>query len=222
MQLLKNVTVKFNHKLILENVNLNSEAKKIAIIGLNGSGKSTILNLLTNEIMPNEGEIYSIKNATYFFQNFSLFSDLTVNENMQLFIHQNWNETLATQLDLHNFKDKKISQCSDGELQRVIICMAILDSSPILILDEPTKHLDEFHKKLVLNLLHHLDKMIIMAIHEENLNLIDGFEIYEIKNKNLSLIHSTLKNYQAISFHHSFSNNIKAIFKNFIFFSLST
>ena len=71
-------------------------------------------------------------------------------------------------MGIDHLKDKKAKLCSDGERQRAILCMAILDDKPILLLDEPTKYLDEKHKKIVLSILERLNKTIIMTIHEEN------------------------------------------------------
>ena len=168
MNYLENVSVKFHKTTILENISLNTSASKIAIVGPNGIGKTTILNLLSQEIRPISGEVNKLQSFSYFFQSFYLFPHLTLKENLQVFIEKDWNIELAKQLGIDHLKDKKAKFCSDGERQRAILCMAILDDKPILLLDEPTKYLDEKHKKIVLSILERLNKTTIKPTEKVN------------------------------------------------------
>ena len=219
MNYLENVSVKFHKTTILENISLNTSASKIAIVGPNGIGKTTILNLLSQEIRPISGEVNKLQSFSYFFQSFSLFPHLTLKENLQVFIEKDWNIELAKQLGIDHLKDKKANLCSDGERQRAILCMAILDDKPILLLDEPTKYLDEKHKKIVLSILERLNKTIIMTIHEENLNLIAGFEIYQIQDKKLHLLQKKVNYSNDIFYERVKKKNNKSLLKNLFFFS---
>lgn len=109
MKYLENVTVKFHKTTILKQISLDTNASKIAIIGPNGAGKSTILNLLAHEICTQEGKVISLHSFSYFFQSFSLFSHLTLKENLQVFIEKDWNSKLADQLGIDHLKDKKLN-----------------------------------------------------------------------------------------------------------------
>lgn len=219
MNYLENVSVRFHKTTILENISLNTSASKIAIVGPNGIGKTTILNLLSQEIRPISGKVNKLQSFSYFFQSFSLFPQLTLKENLQVFIEKDWNIELAKQLGIDHLKDKKAKLCSDGERQRAILCMAILDDKPILLLDEPTKYLDEKHKKIVLSILERLNKTIIMTIHEENLNLIAGFEIYQIQDKKLHLLQKKVNYSNDIFYERVKKKNNKSLLKNLFFFS---
>ena len=219
MNYLENVSVRFHKTTILDNTSLNTSASKIAIVGPNGIGKTTILNLLSQEIRPISGKVNKLQSFSYFFQSFSLFPQLTLKENLQVFIEKDWNIELAKQLGIDHLKDKKAKLCSDGERQRAILCMAILDDKPILLLDEPTKYLDEKHKKIVLSILERLNKTIIMTIHEENLNLIAGFEIYQIQDKKLHLLQKKVNYNDDIFYERVKKKNNKSLLKNLFFFS---
>lgn len=73
-------------------------------------------------------------------------------------------------LDLHNLKTRKCYELSDGQLQRVLIARALAQDTGIILLDEPTTHLDLYHKVQLLKLLrfiaHKTEKTIVFTSHE--------------------------------------------------------
>lgn len=73
-------------------------------------------------------------------------------------------------LDLHNLKKRKCYELSDGQLQRVLIARALAQDTGIILLDEPTTHLDLYHKVQLLKLLrfvaHKTEKSIVFTSHE--------------------------------------------------------
>lgn len=73
-------------------------------------------------------------------------------------------------LELHPFLNKKCFQLSDGQLQRVLIARALIQDTDIILLDEPTTHLDLYHKVQILKLLksiaHETNKTILFTSHE--------------------------------------------------------
>ncbi len=73
-------------------------------------------------------------------------------------------------LELESFLDKKCFQLSDGQLQRVLIARALIQDTNIILLDEPTTHLDLYHKVQILKLLksiaHKTNKIILFTSHE--------------------------------------------------------
>ncbi len=78
-------------------------------------------------------------------------------------------------VDVENLQNKKCYELSDGQLQKVLIARAIAQDTPLVILDEPTTHLDIYHQAKVLKLLKNLTlktrKSILFATHEINLAL---------------------------------------------------
>ncbi|MBC7523434.1 MAG: ABC transporter ATP-binding protein [Flavobacterium sp.] len=193
-------TSKKGKTLIAENLNLNlNSGKLISLIGANGIGKSTLLKTLTGIIKPISGTVLlndkNIQNyqSSELAQNLSLVlteklpqSNLTVFELIALGRqpYTNWIGTLskvdldkiseAMQLtQIESLQQKKYFEISDGQLQKVLIARALSQDTPLIILDEPTTHLDLFHKVSVFKLLKKLasttDKCILFSTHDIDL-----------------------------------------------------
>lgn len=185
---------------IKENINLALEAGKlITLIGGNGIGKSTLLKTITSIIPALSGEVYlSDKNINTFSpenlaQNLSIVtteklpaSNLMVSELIALGRHPytNWIGNLTENDFIHiekaisltnikHLQNKKYSEISDGQLQKVMIARALAQDTPLIILDEPTTHLDLFHKVSVFKLLKQLanenNKCILFSTHDIDL-----------------------------------------------------
>jgi iron complex transport system ATP-binding protein len=93
------------------------------------------------------------------------------------------------QVGLYHLKEKACVELSDGQLQKVLISRAIAQDTGLIILDEPTSHLDMYHKAMVLQLLKKISvedkKSVIFATHEINLALQLCDSIILIKGKNV-------------------------------------
>lgn len=185
---------------IASNLNLNLKAGKlVSLVGANGIGKSTLLRTLcgiqkpiSGSVSLNEKNIESFEPLTLA-QNLSLVlteklppSNLTVFELIALGRqpYTNWlgklskedseKVDLAMQLtQIENLKDKKHFEISDGQLQKVLIARALAQDTPLIILDEPTTHLDLVHKVSVFKLLKKLsqetNKCILFSTHDIDL-----------------------------------------------------
>ncbi|HQK41196.1 MAG TPA: ABC transporter ATP-binding protein, partial [Flavobacterium alvei] len=165
---------------IASNINLSLEkGKLIALIGANGIGKSTLLRTITGIQKPLSGTVFLNKKNIHeldsltLAQNLSVVlteklppSNLTVWELVALGRqpYTNWigtltenditkiNEAIAlTQIE--HSASKKHYEISDGQLQIVLISRALAQDTPLIILDEPTTHLDLLHKVALLRLL---------------------------------------------------------------------
>ena len=190
---------KGNH-IIAENLNLTfEEGKLISLVGGNGIGKSTLLRTVTGIQKPLRGAVFLNEKNIHDFQplelaqNLSLVlteklppSNLTVFELIALGRqpYTNWLGKLSAE-DLHNINqaiglthiehllDKKHHEISDGQLQIVLIARALAQDTPLIILDEPTTHLDLFHKVSVFKLLKKLsqetNKCILFSTHDIDL-----------------------------------------------------
>ncbi|WP_333877527.1 ABC transporter ATP-binding protein [Flavobacterium sp.] len=176
-----------------------SSGNLIALVGANGIGKSTLLRTLTaiqkplsGQVILNQREIIQYE-MTELAQNLSLVlterlppSNLTVFELVALGRqpYTNWlgklsqedyskiNQAIAlTHID--HLLDKKHYEISDGQLQIVLIARALTQDTPLIILDEPTTHLDLLHKVSVFKLLKKLSKetgkCILFSTHDIDL-----------------------------------------------------
>ena len=186
--------------IVQSNIGLNLDSGKlIALIGKNGIGKSTFLKTITGIIPPLEGEVtLNNKNILSFeanalAQELSLVltealpsSDLTVYEIVALGRqpYTNWLGTLTDEdkakineaialTEISNYIHRKHYEISDGQLQKVMIARALAQDTSLIILDEPTTHLDLVHKvtllKLLQKLTHETDKTIIYSTHDLDL-----------------------------------------------------
>ena len=174
-------------KIIAKNINLKIEkGKLVTILGRNGIGKSTLLRTLSKVQKPISGEVFihqkSIENLTE--KELSTQLSLVLTERLpesQLTVYElialgrqpytNWIdkltdtdiekvETAIKQTGIEHLKNNRFYELSDGQLQRVLIARALAQDTEIIILDEPTAHLDIHHTFKVFSLLKKLPRRI--------------------------------------------------------------
>ena len=169
----KNISIKFNNKIVLHNFNLVvNTGEKILISGVSGKGKTTLLKLLLGFNTPNSGSIL-VDNLELNEQNINIIrnkigympqSTPFLNINVEKLIHTifNYKENLKTKLDMNLFiktlkefnldssiLSKDINQLSGGEKQRLAFVVIILLDRKIWVLDEITSSLDQDMKEKV-------------------------------------------------------------------------
>ena len=147
----EHISINFGSRQLLEDVNFYlNEGDKVGIIGINGTGKSTFLKVLSGVIQPDAGRISRNPNVqvSYLSQNPQMEDDATVLE--QIFLHfprefRELNEyearSMLTKLGFTDF-DQKVGTLSGGQRKRVALVAALVHPADILVLDEPTNHLD--------------------------------------------------------------------------------
>ena len=145
------LSINFGSRQLLTDVNFYlNEGDKTGIIGINGTGKSTFLKVLSGILEPDEGKITRNPNVqvSYLSQNPRMDDDATVLE--QVFLHfppefRELNEyeakSMLTKLGLTDFS-QKVGTLSGGQRKRVALVAALVHPADILVLDEPTNHLD--------------------------------------------------------------------------------
>jgi len=184
----------------LKDINLLVEKGSfVTIIGPNGSGKSTLLKIISKVILPDQGEILfdsasllSLKQKqiarkmAVVPQNFTIDFSFTVFETVLMgrtpFLTRFQNEdekdmALAKwAMEITNtwhLKDRTVTELSGGELQRVIVARALTQEPKIILLDEPTAHLDIQYQMELLELLQSLNQTsgltVIAVLHDLNL-----------------------------------------------------
>lgn len=196
----KNLKFGYAKDLILKDVSFSIEKGKfISIIGPNGSGKSTLLKNLNRIYTPKGGEIVVesvdinmikakelAKKIALVPQNTIIDYEFTVEDIVLMGRHpykgrfqredNNDYEIVKEALEMTNtfhLKNRIITELSGGERQRVIIAKALAQNPSIILLDEPTSHLDINHQIEILNLLRKLNRekgtTIVVVIHDINL-----------------------------------------------------
>lgn len=186
---IKNITKSYKDRVILRNFNLTvGDSEKIGIIGDNGCGKSTLINILSGIIPPDNGSVsansYSSRSKEYkllcgFVLEKPLYiEELTINEMLILMgqIYQLDNNTyqdnkrhLVNILDLKDYENYVISNLSKGYKARVALAIAMIHQPKYLILDEPFDGLTEEKTSELTNILKKSDIGIIMASHNKEI-----------------------------------------------------
>lgn len=180
--------------LIFDRFNLSIKAgQKIAIMGASGAGKSTLFKLILREIAPQSGSIFVNQIAIDQFdegtfcdlicvvpQTIELLSD-TLRENLLIASPNASDEELILALKkvhleklirapegLNLLIGEQGRALSGGEKRRIGIARGLLKKAPMILLDEPTEHLDQKNEREVMQLLHELyrDKTVIMITHK--------------------------------------------------------
>jgi len=182
------------------NIEINS-GELVAVIGVNGAGKSTLLKTLSGIIQPIDGDILISNKYLSKIEPDILAKDISLvlteqmtSKNLSVIElvalgrqpYTNWIGRLTKTdlkkimeairlVNIEDIKNKKCHELSDGQFQKVLIARALAQDTSLIILDEPTTHLDLYHKAYVLKLLKKLsletNKAIIFASHEINLAL---------------------------------------------------
>ena len=185
-------------RLALEDINLHvDEGEFVFLVGASGSGKSTIIKMLTAEVRPVEGRVlvnnfnigkikkreipYLRRNLGVVFQDFRLLPNKTVYENVAFamrvieapsrIIRRNVPAVLAL-VGLGQKGRSYPNQLSGGEQQRTALARAIVNNPPILICDEPTGNLDPETAWGIMQLLDDINKRgttIVMATHAKDI-----------------------------------------------------
>lgn len=181
---------------------INVELKKgelVGLVGANGIGKSTLLRTLTKVQPKIEGHISINDKSLQSYSNIDLAKVLSLvltehlpSKNFTVFElialgrqpYTNWVGNLSEhdiaiisnaikQINIEDLKHKKCFELSDGQLQKVMIARALAQDTDLIILDEPTTHLDMYHKAYILKLLQKLaketNKTILFSSHEVDL-----------------------------------------------------
>jgi iron complex transport system ATP-binding protein len=182
--------------------NIHIELQKgelIGLVGANGIGKSTLLRTLTNVQNGLSGKIFINNKLLSDYTSEELAKTLSLvltepiaSKNLSVFElvalgrhpYTNWVGNLNSEdIDMINqalnlthietLKHKKCFELSDGQLQKVLIARALAQDTDLIILDEPTTHLDMYHKAYILKLLQKLvketNKTILFSSHEIDL-----------------------------------------------------
>ena len=185
------LTVGYPGKVVFSNADIEiRRGEKVALVGRNGEGKTTLMRVMTGELSPISGEAkvgYNV-NIGYFAQNQEdiLDKNLTVMETLENVatgdIRTKLRDILAAFLFKGDDIDKKVAVLSGGELARLGMAGLMLQPYNLLALDEPTNHMDIRSKDILKQALKQYDGTLVVVSHDRD--FLDGLvdKMYEFRD----------------------------------------
>ena len=171
----ENISKNYGMKQLLDGVSVYlNEGDRIGIIGINGTGKSTLLRILAGTVHPDSGNISSKPNLqiSYLPQDPEMNGEFTVIEQVLADMPSEYREvhdyearSMLNKLGITDFS-AKISTLSGGQRKRVALASALIHPADVLVLDEPTNHLDSEMVTWLENRLNKFSGGIVMITHD--------------------------------------------------------
>ncbi|WKW45417.1 ABC transporter ATP-binding protein [Myroides sp. JBRI-B21084] len=210
----ENLEIGYKNKSLFNNLNFELKTGVLtSLLGSNGIGKSTLLKTISGLLAKKNGaisidgkQLNQFTNADFakmvsvVLTNENVNKDLTVFELVKLGRqpYTNWLDQLTTDdllfidqvlidCEIKSLQNLKLAQLSDGQLQRSLIARAVVQNTPFIFLDEPSTHLDLYHKMRLFKLLKRLceekNKCILFSTHDLDLALQLSDEIMLLKDE---------------------------------------
>ena len=185
------LTVGYPGKVVFSNADIEiRRGEKVALVGRNGEGKTTLMRVMTGELSPISGEAkvgYNV-NIGYFAQNQEdvLDKNLTVMETLESVasgdVRTRLRDILAAFLFRGDDIDKKVAVLSGGERARLGMAELMLQPYNLLALDEPTNHMDIRSKDILKQALKQYDGTLVVVSHDRD--FLDGLvdKMYEFRD----------------------------------------
>lgn len=172
---LENITHSYTERKLFDETSFYlHEGEKVGVIGINGTGKSTLLKIMAGLEVPDEGEVIKASNLMihYLPQNPQFNEDDTVLESVQNMVHHHANEdelikakSMMTRLGITDF-EQKTAELSGGQRKRLALVSVLITPCDILIMDEPTNHLDSDMAEWLENQLKAFKGALVMVTHD--------------------------------------------------------
>jgi len=178
---------------ILENISFKlGNNKKIALVGKNGCGKSTLFKIIAGILPFDSGSVVaSGETLAYIPQEFD-FPETTVSEYLNSCLENEWEfykiDILKEQLGFNNYSDSQlISSLSEGQKMKLKLIQVMLTDPTVLLIDEPTNHLDIDGIMWFENYIKSLNKSVLMISHDRQFLNNTVSEVWEIENRKLTV-----------------------------------
>jgi ATP-binding cassette subfamily F protein 3 len=178
---------------------------KIAIVGANGAGKTTLLRMIAGQLQPRAGtmDVPAHTKMAYFAQHAAEVLDgkLTVLESLEDIASMDWRPRLRALLGSFLFEGddvfKPVRVLSGGERQRVALARILLTPANLMLLDEPTHHLDLAGKEVLENALRAYPGAIVVVTHDRSLMASLATRIVEVEAGHVRLYPGGYDDYEA-------------------------
>ncbi len=197
---IKNLTVSYGERTALENISLEIyPGEVLALIGPNGAGKSTLVKSISGVLRPRYGtakvngqDVYRLSSeqrakvlavvpqARNLPEGYTVWQTVQIGRTPYLgWLGQPSSKDIERtrwalrRTGTDEYTERQIDELSGGEQQRVLLARALAQETPVLLLDEPTAHLDLRYQSLILNLVRELAQeqqlAVLMVLHDLNL-----------------------------------------------------
>ena len=181
---ISNISKSYKNVKALQDISFHVNAGELfGLIGPDGAGKTTLFRILTTLLIANEGtatvagfnvvsDYKNIRNSVgYMPGKFSLYQDLTVEENLEFFatifgttIEENYELIKDIYVQIEPFKARRAGKLSGGMKQKLALCCALIHKPKVLLLDEPTTGVDPFSRKEFWDMLKRLQQKNITIL----------------------------------------------------------
>ena len=192
----KNLSYSVIKKKLFRNISLSLGNEKTGLVGSNGVGKTTLLRLIVQELIPQSGEVCVSGNVGYLPQNFVVNQDQTISEVFGIdqkieslkkindglgsqhdfeIVGDDWDVVERTKKILHECKldeldlSRQIKTLSGGQVTRVFFARLMVNKADFLILDEPTNNLDSESRLALYEMIKSFDGGILVVSHDRKL-----------------------------------------------------
>ena len=172
---LENITHSYTERKLFDHADFYlHEGDKVGLIGINGTGKSTLLKIMAGLEVPDEGEVICASHLMihYLPQSPEFGEEDTVLQSVQNMVHHHANENemiqakaMLTRLGITNF-EQKTRELSGGQRKRLALVSVLLTPCDVLILDEPTNHLDSEMAEWLEDQLKTFRGALVMVTHD--------------------------------------------------------
>ncbi len=203
-----------NKDTLFENINFScKDSEKVALIGNNGTGKSTLLKIIAGVLEPSNGKVICSSKPYYVPQHFGQYNDCTIaaalqiekkldalksildgnfSEEKQKILGDDWtieercNEALSF-WGLQNFPlTQEMNKLSGGEKTKVFLAGILIHKPDIVLLDEPTNHLDLHSREILYNYVQNCTQTLIVVSHDRTL-LQQLNTVYELDSRGITV-----------------------------------
>lgn len=204
---LEQVAVGYDGSTVLHQLDLRLDADdRIALLGANGEGKSTLLKILAKKLAPISGRVHRSPKLRSGFYNQHQLDELVSGESPFQHMQRLRPGELPTQLRSRlgaagigaDIFDAQVEHLSGGQKARLLMAIAAIDAPHILFLDEPTNHLDTESCEALVHALNGYEGCVLLVSHDAHLVEIVADRLWLAENGHVSAFDGDMTDYQKL------------------------